>query len=68
MLYYFVYNPKKWKRRSQKTGFLAFLQMFLGHALLRPMVDAPIFFQMKCLMVIHKRISFIKIAFVVPKL
>ena len=53
MWYCFWYSPENSKKRSQKTNFLAFFQRFFDHAIVRPMVHAPIFFQMKGFMVIH---------------
>ena len=50
----FIYSSENYKKRSQKTDFLAFSQRFFGHTLLRPMGPALIFCQMKGRMVILK--------------
>ena len=52
------HSPKNSKKRSQKTVFLAFFQRFFGHALLRSMVHALTFCQMKVLIAIQNRGKF----------
>ena len=56
--YGFWYSAENSKILSQKNNFLAFFQSFFDHALLRSMVDAQIFCQIKGLMEIHNRGKF----------